>query len=47
MGLPSNQTPAEAAGIDLKVDKQNPTKDLVVKLATAALEELQDYRCEI
>jgi transposase-like protein len=34
-GLPGNQTPAEAAGIDLKLAKENPMKDLIVKAATA------------
>jgi transposase-like protein len=34
-GLPDNQTPAEAAGLDLKLDKENPMKDLIVKAATA------------
>lgn len=33
-GLPNNVTPAEASGIDLKLDKQNPMKDLIVKSAT-------------
>lgn len=33
-GLSNSQTPAEAAGIDLKLDKQNPMKDLIVKSAT-------------
>lgn len=28
-GVPDNQTPAETAGIDLKLDKQNPLKDLI------------------
>ena len=38
-GLPDSQTPAEAAGIDLKLDKQNPMKDLIVKSATEATKE--------
>jgi putative transposase len=38
-GLPNNQTPAEAAGIDLKLDPQNPMKDLIVKSATESLKE--------
>lgn len=38
-GLPDNQTPAEAAGIDLKLDRQNPMKDLIVKSATEGLKE--------
>jgi len=38
-GLPDNQTPAEAAGIDLKLDKQNPMKDLIVKSAVASQKE--------
>lgn len=33
-GLPNDQTPADAAGIDLKLDKQSPMKDLIVKSAT-------------
>jgi putative transposase len=37
--LPNNQTPAEAAGIDLKLDKQNPMKDLIVKSAIASQKE--------
>jgi transposase-like protein/predicted nucleic acid-binding Zn finger protein/uncharacterized protein (DUF1778 family) len=32
-GLPNNMTPAEAAGIDLKLDKQNPMKDLIAQAA--------------
>lgn len=35
-GLPDNQTPAEAAGLDLKLDKGQPIKDLIVKAATAS-----------
>lgn len=38
-GLQDNRTPAEAAGIDLKLDKQNPMKDLIVKSATASQKE--------
>ena len=34
-GLPDNKTPAEAASLDLKLDKENPMKDLIVKSATA------------
>jgi hypothetical protein len=38
-GLLNNQTPAEAAGLDLKLNKQNPMNDLIVKSATASLKE--------
>ncbi|MEW5841541.1 hypothetical protein [Nitrososphaera sp.] len=30
-GLPNNITPAEAAGLDLGLDKRNPMKDLIAK----------------
>jgi hypothetical protein len=39
-GLPNSQTPAEAAGIDLGLDKQSPLKDLIVKSATKGLKEV-------
>lgn len=40
-GLPDNQTPAEAADLDLKLDKENPLKDLIVKAANATQKDIR------
>lgn len=42
-GLPNKITPAEAAGIDLKLDKKNPMKDLIVKSASQKENDFEGY----